>query len=184
MSGKNERNEELENKLKAGEDRSKYLEVRLSKKEDELRENVALLQRTHADFQNYMKQVEKEGRGKGNALCNDLLVGLIDVEESLETAVKSVPKNDGNKRTVDGLNGLLKHIRKLLDERGVRKISSVGSLLDPKLHEAIEAVESEGKPEGMILEEIQSGYTINDTILRPAKVVVAKNKEVDETCLR
>jgi molecular chaperone GrpE len=49
----------------------------------------------------------------------------------------------------------------------------VGETFNPYVHEAVEAVENSDKPEGMIVEEVQKGYTLGDETLRPARVKVS-----------
>ena len=56
---------------------------------------------------------------------------------------------------------------------GVKRITTVGTVFDPNLHEAVSQAESE-KEADTILEEVQAGYQVNDSVIRPAKVVVSK----------
>jgi len=56
----------------------------------------------------------------------------------------------------------------------VEAIDSLGKNFDPKVHEVIQMVEAEGRESGIVVEEVEKGYTINGRLLRPAKVKVAK----------
>jgi molecular chaperone GrpE len=60
-----------------------------------------------------------------------------------------------------------------LESAGIKKIESVGQLLNPMLHNAIHAEESD-EPSGTIIQEFQSGYIFGDVVMRPAAVIVAK----------
>jgi molecular chaperone GrpE len=70
-----------------------------------------------------------------------------------------------------------KQLHHLLEEKGLKKIKSVGEKFNPNEHEAIEVVDGGDKEDGTIVEELQPGYMLNDRIIRPAKVKVIKNKE-------
>jgi len=176
MSKKAENPAELEKKLNASEERARELELALSKKEDELKENVSLLQRTHADFQNYMKHAEKERNRHAEKAVDDLLLAVIEVHENLGRAIEAMQATEAHHKTRGGISAVARQLAKLLEERGVRRVESIGSAFNPGCHEAVEALESSGKPENTVIEEVQSGYTVNNRLLRPAKVIVAKKK--------
>ena len=57
----------------------------------------------------------------------------------------------------------------------MKKIETEGKQFDPNIHEAVLAVETDKHPDGEIIEEVRSGYMLNDRLLRPAQVKVAKN---------
>jgi molecular chaperone GrpE len=163
-------------KTKELEGRIRELEGALSKKEVELKENVSLMQRLQADFQNYMKHSEKERQKHAEKACDELLLEVVSVCENMELALRSIPQTDGNTKTIKGLNAVLRQTQKLLHDRGVRRIESLGACFDPAKHEAVDAIEEEGMPENSVVGEIQSGYLVRDRLLRPAKVIVARKK--------
>ncbi|MCX6810767.1 MAG: nucleotide exchange factor GrpE, partial [Candidatus Berkelbacteria bacterium] len=72
-----------------------------------------------------------------------------------------------------GIKQIEKQFENILFENGLERIESVGQEFNPELHEAIEEIESD-KPSGIIVEEILSGYKFAGSVLRPAKVKVAK----------
>jgi molecular chaperone GrpE len=74
---------------------------------------------------------------------------------------------------------LKKQFTQLLESLGVKKIETKGQMFNPMLHEAVEIVETEDKPEGTIIEEIRSGYVIDGKLLKPAQVKVARGKSKD-----
>ncbi|MCX6694812.1 MAG: nucleotide exchange factor GrpE [Candidatus Altiarchaeota archaeon] len=154
------------------------LTKKLLEKEKELEESIKLLQRTQADFQNYMKHSEKERHGLAESSCDDMIINTIEVYENMEAAVNSIPQTEECKKTLNGLNAVMRKMRKMLGDKGVLKIDSVGAKFDSSRHEAVESVERDDKPDHTIIEEIQSGYTIKNRLLRPAKVIVSIRKEV------
>jgi len=170
----------LAEKLKESEETIKKLSENLSLKENEIKEHVNLIQRIQADFQNYMKQAEKERRKAIESSCDNLLLQIADICENLEKAVNSIPPASDNKKTIKGLTAVLRQAQKIAEDNGVKKIKTTGAHFDASKHEVVETIESHEKPENTIAEEIQSGYTIKDRLIRPAKVIVTKKKEVGE----
>jgi molecular chaperone GrpE len=72
-----------------------------------------------------------------------------------------------------GIEVLLAQLDKTLAEMGVKKIEALGKKFDPHYHEAVREVESDGE-EGMVVEELQSGFILNDKVIRPSQVVISK----------
>ena len=90
-----------------------------------------------------------------------------DLERSLKTGHQS-----GELR--QGVELILKKLLKLLEDEGVRPIESVGKPFDVAYHDALLQVENEAVAPGMVMEEHEKGYCLNDRVLRHAKVIVSK----------
>lgn len=129
--------------------------------EVEKRDFLEDLQRVQADFENYIKRVEKEKENWKLSSKSELLLKLIRIKEDFEKAVENT-KDDGVKMIYGNLS-------RILDEEGVREIKSLGERFNHELHEVVKKVEGS---EDMVIEEIQKGYLIGDKILRIAKVVI------------
>ncbi len=71
-----------------------------------------------------------------------------------------------------GIGGILMQIDKTLSELGVKKIEAVGKKFDPNLHEAVKEVE--GEEDGMVVDQLQTGFELNGKVIRPAQVVVSR----------
>ena len=138
----------------------------LKKDYDELKE---LAQRIQADFDNYRKRVQKEGELQKKYGCEDLIVRMLDVIDTLERAIAH---EKGDFRT--GLEMIKAQMESVLSEFGVEPIEAMGKPFDPNLHEAIATGEGE---DGIIIEEFQRGYMLYDRVIRHSKVKVGK-KEV------
>ena len=74
-----------------------------------------------------------------------------------------------------GVNGIVKQLDKVLQELGVKKIQAIGKEFDPNFHEAIRELEGE-QEDGMVVDEVQSGFILNDKVIRPSQVVISKKK--------
>jgi molecular chaperone GrpE len=150
-----------------------------NKKQDELEQQVGELtqdiQRVRADFENYRKRTEQEremarASGKINAIMN-----LIPVIDNIERAISHVPKELKDNKWAQGVTKLVKNLEKSLSDLGVSRIdASEGIDFSPDLHEAVQFdEEAEGEKE-VIAEELQAGYKMGDTVMRPSMVKVTK----------
>ena len=129
--------------------------------------------RAAADFENYRKRRDKENAELLEFAQEITVVKMLPLLESLEQALKQAPQDERFASWSQGLIKIVQQLEQTLLHMGVEKIKTLGEKLNPVFHEAVEQVESE-KQSGTILEEIQSGYKLNDKVIRPAKVKVAK----------
>jgi len=132
--------------------------------------NDALL-RERADAMNVRKRAD-EDREKLGSLYKSLVVKeLLPVIDNFERALKVVPKDLEHNEYVKGVQGIVKQFEQSLTKLGVERIKTVGEPFNPELHEAVTVEEGDGKEE-IVSEELQSGYKINDNIIRHAMVKV------------
>ncbi|HNW23379.1 MAG TPA: nucleotide exchange factor GrpE, partial [Candidatus Dojkabacteria bacterium] len=88
---------------------------------------------------------------------------------------EGVKFDQGTLAWADGVVGILNNIEKSLEEIGLKKfVPDKGSKFDPQLHEAITVIED--KVPGVIFDVLQPGYILDDTVIRPSRVVVTKSK--------
>jgi len=73
-----------------------------------------------------------------------------------------------------GINGILSQLDKTLTELGVKKIEAIGKKFDPNFHEAVKEVVGRDKEDGIIINELQSGFILNGKVIRPSRVVISK----------
>ncbi len=150
------------------------VQIELNKALKEAEENLNGWKRSQADMENYRRRKEAEGvelisMGKSMAFSQ-----ILPVMDSLQQAMLHAPEVDDDKYNnwKNGLGGIAKQIESTLGEMGIKKIPTIGKPFDPNLHEAIREVP--GGEDGNIAEEYQTGYTINDKLLRPAQVAITK----------
>ena len=128
------------------------------------------LKRLQADFENYIKRSEKEKKDLINHATYKLVLKLLNIVDDFEKALNVVRKSE-NKEVVDGVEIIFKNLYKILEEEGVKPINNEKKF-DPYKHDAIDF--AEGIEDGIILEELQKGYMLNDVIIRPAKVKISR----------
>ena len=130
------------------------------------------LARQQAEFDNARKRAVREQAEFRDFAAADVLRGLLPVLDSFERALKA--GGDGSEFR-SGVELIYRQLQDALLKAGVQPIVSVGRPFDPKVHEAIEMVDTTEAPDHHVLEELQRGYKYKDRLLRPAMVRVARN---------
>lgn len=146
------------------------LEKEIEQLRNELKENKNQLLRNMADFQNYQKRIEKELKLKEEETKRRYLSELMDMNELLKKAYE-----DNNPK--DGLKLIIENIEKFFEKEQLKSIECIGKKFDHNLHHAVSTLEKDNCDDNIILEEVKKGYMINDKLLRPSHVIVAKKKE-------
>lgn len=147
------------------------LESKIEALEQENEQYLKKLQRSKADFANYRQRVNKEKFGLCRKYKKEVIQEILPVLDNLERALESCDREDD---FFQGVKMIHKQICSVLQQEGVEEIKTDDQEFDPKFHEAVEQVDTEEYDSGMIIEEMQKGYTYQDEVLRPALVVVAR----------
>lgn len=125
-----------------------------------------------ASFLNY-KASESSRIEDAIAFSNQNIISkVIDILDNMALAENNLPSDLENNEWVKGILQTKNKILEFLKGYGVEELE-FSKEFDPNIHEAVEVVES-AKDSGMIVEVIQPGYTLNNKIIRPAKVKIAK----------
>jgi molecular chaperone GrpE len=169
------------------DDELKTLESKLNKekkelvqKEDNEKYYKEQLIRMQADFENFKKREDKKKKEFMEYANKDLICRLLSVVDNLERAASYAKNEESHSESIrEGVKGILKEFRKILEQEGVRPIKAVGEKFDPYCHEAIMQVESEKFPEDTITEEITKGYYLKSQVIRPSVVKVCKGQAED-----
>ncbi len=136
------------------------------------------LLRLKADFENYRKRSDAEKREHFEDGKNSIITELIDVFETVKLAKGMMEKATNGESVQQGLHLIEKKLAEILKLHEVTAIVSVGEKYNPLLHEVVGVVENDGIEDDIIVEEIKAGYKIDDKILKPAIVKIAKKKEI------
>lgn len=160
----------------------KKLREKIKKLETEKQEYLDLSQRTRADYANYKKEVEAnriaDRKFATKRFIEELLPDL-DAYDMAQGNKEAWEKVDSNWRT--GIEYIFGQLRTVLEKEGVKQFGKVGDKFDPLLHETMQSVsvEDEGNDE-KVVRILQNGYTIHDSILRPARVHVGNYEKKKE----
>ena len=129
--------------------------------------------RKGAEFDNYRKRVERERREQADQSVVDLLQELLSVVDDFDRAL-TVDAGEGGGAYRKGVELIHGKLHELLRRQGVKAFDVVGADFDPNIHMAVMHEESPEHREGEVIGELQKGYMLNDRLLRPAMVKVAK----------
>lgn len=133
------------------------------------------LQRTRADFENYRKRVEAEKKAASDMGATKTVLKLLPVIDTIERAVLHIPADIAEHQWVQGVTGLVKQLDKSLADMNLRRIDATkGVVFDPAHHQAIQFDEDAVGETEVIDSELQPGYMLHDTVIRPALVKVTR----------
>ena len=167
--------EELDKKVKQ---LSAMLEESMSRAretQERLKDTHERLLRIAAEFDNFKKRAVKEKDDVQKFGIERLLRDFLPVADNLERALDHAEEHD-LRQVIEGVRLVQKLLEGTLAKHGVTSFSAVGQPFDPNLHEALMQQESEQAP-GTVVSEMSRGYKLNDRLVRPAAVVVAKPRQ-------
>ena len=129
--------------------------------------------RATAELDNVRKRAQIDVAAAHKYALERFSTELLVVKDSLEAALKT--DNVTFEGIHDGVDLTLKQLTKVFESFGISEITTLGEILDPHKHQAMSAVDSD-EATNTILSVFQKGYLLNDRLIRPALVSVAKSK--------
>lgn len=157
--------------------------LRLAAEVDTLQGQIAdltdRLLRAHAEMDNMRKRAEREREETAKYAISKFARDVVAVADNFERAIQAVPseaaEQDGAlKSLVDGVSMTEREFLNVLERNGVKRINPKGEPFNPHFHQAMMEMQNADVAPGTVLEVYQCGYLIEDRVLRPAMVVVAK----------
>ena len=131
--------------------------------------------RLAAEFDNYRKRTLKE---KAELIKNGgekTLTAILPVLDDFERALKNMEASEETKAMKEGVELIFNKFNKILSQEGLQKIETEGREFDVDFHEAIALIPAPSEDlKGKILDCVQTGYMLNDKVIRHAKVAVAQ----------
>ncbi|MCG3114683.1 MAG: nucleotide exchange factor GrpE [Candidatus Manganitrophus sp. SA1] len=149
------------------------------KKEEEARQAQERFMRTLADFENYKKRAQRDQSDALKYANEKLIKELLPVIDNLERALAHSRETRDFDRMMEGVELIRKQLLSALGKFGVVPIESLNQPFDPSLHQSIGQIEVEegsDAKENQVIGETQKGYHLNDRVLRPSLVMIAKKK--------
>ena len=130
--------------------------------------------RTRADMENLRKRQTRELENAHKYALDKIAMELLPVRDTLEMGVAAAATEAEMSKIVEGTELTLKMLTQAIEKFNILEVDPVGQKFDPDLHQAISMQEGTDKPANTVLNVMQKGYTLNDRLLRPAMVVIAK----------
>ena len=138
-------------------------------------ENLEGWQRERADFSNYKKRIDRDQETAKNSYKSDVLKKFIPVLDDLELAYQHRPEDGKASAWADGIGLIIRKFNSVLENDGLTRIEvKAGDKLDPNIHMAVSAEESDEFESEQIIEVLKNGYRMGDKIINPAIVRVAR----------
>lgn len=161
--------QEMAQEVEGGISRQEY--ERVSKERDALLDRLARLQ---AEFENARKRNAREQADFREYATADAVKNFLPVLDNFNLALRS-QKDSSDAALRSGMELIRKQLEDVLSRMGVQPVPAQGQPFDPRVHEAIEMVESSDHEDHEVIDELQRGYKLKDRLLRPAMVRVATN---------
>ena len=187
MEKENENTSKVENKeeIVNDEKNSKSEQKEELTIEEKLKEIEDKLTRSYAELENQRRRYEKEKEEAyeygGMALAKECLNLTDNLERSKLSIISDESLEKSNKdKIIEHLDIIYKDILSIFKKNQIDEISALGEKLDPNKHQAMLEIEDAEKEQGIIVQEIQKGFTLKGRLLRPSLVGVSKKPQKNE----
>ncbi|MBP37558.1 MAG: nucleotide exchange factor GrpE [Candidatus Pelagibacter sp.] len=176
-----EQNSTVANDTDADNEKQNELEENLRDEIEQLRdEKLRLL----ADMENLRKRSDRDRMDSIRYGNINFARDILSLGDNLSRALDAIPKDAEKTETItnliNGLRMVQREFTSILKKHGIKKIEALNQRFDHNFHQAMMEIESEEVEEGIVIQEIQSGYNMHDRLLRPSMVGVAKKPNKDE----
>jgi molecular chaperone GrpE len=151
-------------------------EEELRRERDELQDRLL---RAMAEMDNLRKRTRREVLDSRRFAQIDLLRPLLEVQDNFDRALRAAGENEDETSLSafrEGVELIAQSFRQVLGDCGVRRIEAEGAEFDPALHEAVgqQPAPDEETASGTVLHVVQEGYLLDETVIRPSRVIVAQ----------
>jgi len=160
--------------------------ISISKEEYDILSNIKTetekkLLYSMAEFDNCKKRLAKEAEDRIKFANERLILEILPILDNFSLAVDHIKKvsteENNNESLIKGIDMIFNQLLGVLNKFGIKKIPTVGENFDPQFHEALDQNKDDSYENGKVIREYQTGYTLNDRVLRCSKVCVCKNEE-------
>ena len=128
-----------------------------------------------AEFENYRKRTMKEKTEIIKTAAEKTIIAILPILDDMERAIANMQKSDDAKALLEGVELINSKFLKILSNEGLHKIKTENSDFNTDFHEAIAMLPASNEEQkGKIVDCVQTGYQLNDKVIRHAKVAVAQ----------
>ena len=175
--------DELQNEVDSADEET------IENEEEKLQEEIKILKedkiRVLAEMENLRKRFDREKIDSIKYGSVNFARDILSPGDNLERALSAIDQEEDHsqsiKNLIEGLKMVQKELSNALEKNGISKINSTNEKFDPNLHQAMMEVERDDIDEGVVVQEIQTGYMMHDRLLRPAMVGVSKKPKQNNT---
>lgn len=151
------------------------IEDELAEARREARQNMDRALRAHAELENVRKRLERDLQNAHKFALERFVSELLPVKDSLELGL-AASSEEGTSAAgiVEGVELTLRMLDQAMEKFGVKTVDPDGEPFDPEFHQAMTMQENDTAEPGTVLTVVQKGYLLNERLVRPAMVIVAK----------
>lgn len=137
------------------------------------------LLRAHAEMENIRKRAEREREDTAKYAVTRFARDIVNVGDNFQRAIDAVPvgaaeQDPALKSFLEGVTMTERELLNVLDRHGIKRVQPMHEPFNPHLHQAVMEIQRTDVPNGTIVQIFQAGFMIEDRVLRPAMVGVAK----------
>jgi molecular chaperone GrpE len=177
----NETNESAEDSNENNSDSPENIIEKLNEEIQDLKDQRL---RAAAELENFRKRAEKDQADALKYGVSNFAKEIINIKDNVERAQSSISEdvrsNDAVKSIVEGLDMIAQSAVATFEKIGIKKIESLNEKFDHNFHQAMMEIENDEVEPGTIVQELISGYTLHDRLLRPAMVGVSKKTQQNQ----
>ncbi|RDI48044.1 Protein GrpE [Aquicella lusitana] len=152
---------------------------KLDEAEKKASENWERALRLQADSENAMRRAERDVANAHKYALEKFVAELLPIVDSLELCISNVPNEmqEAAGSVIEGVRLTLKMFYTAFEKFGIKQVNPLSEPFDPEFQQAISMQETDTAKPGTVISVLQKGYTLNNRLIRPALVTVAKGKE-------
>lgn len=155
------------------------LEARVTELEGQIADLTDRLLRAHAEMDNVRKRMEREKLDIAKYAISKFANDVVGTTDNFQRAIQAVPpgaaeQDPALKSLIEGVSMTERAFLQVLERHGVERIEPKGEIFNPERHQAVMEQHNADVAAGTVLNVLQAGFVIEDRVLRPAMVVVAR----------
>lgn len=157
------------------EDPMSALKAQVENLEAEKKENYERFVRASADLENFRKRSKRDVKDARLDERGRILKDMLPVVDNLERAVEHAKQteSEATKSIIEGVTLVMRQFSQALERHNVKALDAIGKPFDPAMHEAVSQAPSADHPPGTVIAVLQTGYMMEERLLRPALAVVS-----------
>jgi len=159
----------------SGEDSDEPIEEQLEKAQATIKDYWEQMMRLRAEIDNNWKRAERDLENAHKYALKNFVENLLPIIDSMEMGQVAADADNATLDSIrEGSELTMSMFIQVLQKNGLEAVDPMGEKFDPEKHQAISMIEVEGAESGSVVEVVQKGFLLNDRLIRPAMVVVAK----------
>ena len=151
------------------------LEQQLEKAQETIKDYWDQMMRLRAEIENNRKRAQRDVENAHKYALRNFVEELLPIVDSMEMGQSAASADNATLESIrEGAALTMNMFMQVLEKNGLELIDPLGEKFDPEKHQAISMIEAEGAESNAVIEVMQKGYSLNDRLVRPAMVVVAR----------